>query len=327
MLILFTCFPGIDALDRQTSVVNNVALYSSTRVSVFPTLPTLIYNCNELQAICQNVEQYITTNGLGNLGNGWDFHYQRSTTNSATRGRQVCPGNWNKMRVPSCGTQPGQPDVNPGGLSPAVMTHPPGIFQAEIPDLAGNPSGMSFTCDEFPARSWIEGGTGPGGLTTTTYCAPKRVSCSGKLWKLVKAQNPGYPDVASEQDWQGSAHKFIGDYAAARSALVMKFHFTTTRIGVNNPRTAAQVILPAYATVAATTKISGRDVAPPVAGNFFNIMNANCTGEFCAALEEIFFTAGYDMKAQPTPVVPSCDHIIARDGPQHTGVAVIDILV
>lgn len=58
--------------------------------------------------------------------------------------------------------------------------------------------------------SWIEGGKGPGGLITTTYCAPKKVSCSGKKWNQVKVQNPNYPNVASEQDWQGAAHNLIG---------------------------------------------------------------------------------------------------------------------
>jgi len=158
--ILLTYFSSLTvALDRQTSIVGNIAIYSGTPVAVYPTLPTLIYNCNELQAICQNVQEYITTNTLISLGTGWDFHYQHSpggTGNTKKRGRQVCPSNWNTNRNPPCGSQQGQPNVNPGQLPPTVLLRPPlgpAIFQSEISDAVGNPSGMAFTCDEFPARS------------------------------------------------------------------------------------------------------------------------------------------------------------------------------
>jgi hypothetical protein len=106
----------------------------------------------------------------------------------------------------------------------------------------------------------------------------------------------------------------------------MKFHFTTTAIGLNTPRTAAQVILPAYPNVAATTRIAGRDETLEAA-EFFSSIHANCTGEFCAAVGQIFLTAAYDLKTKPTPAASSHDHLIAQDGPQNTGVAVIDILI
>lgn len=147
------------SFDRITSVVNGAAEYSGTAVSVFNPLPTLMYNCDEMPAICKNVEQYMNTNNLAPMGAGWEFHYHNSPGSKGhtkRRGSAVCPSTWAKNRVPQCGTDPTQPNVVPGNLPPIVMAKTAaglGKFNYEIPDTTGASSGMAFTCDEFPARS------------------------------------------------------------------------------------------------------------------------------------------------------------------------------
>jgi hypothetical protein len=105
---------------------------------------------------------------------------------------------------------------------------------------------LAFTCDEFPAASWIEGGEGLTGIdlpSFTTYCAPQRLSCFGTSWNSVIARIPGYPSNVNEQDWQGRSHNALGQYASDTGASVMQFSFTTTAAPI---ATAAFVVRPPY---------------------------------------------------------------------------------
>ncbi|KZL66354.1 carbohydrate-binding module family 18 protein [Colletotrichum tofieldiae] len=72
-------------------------------------------------------------------------------------------------------------------------------------------SGRQYSCDEFPAASWIEGGNGPGGTANApgdqggtegnTYCATRMMPSGCSI---------NHGRVRSEQDWQGSSHSILG---------------------------------------------------------------------------------------------------------------------
>ncbi|RFU25825.1 hypothetical protein B7463_g10511, partial [Scytalidium lignicola] len=264
-----------------------------------------------MKAICKNVEEFLDDNNLA-IGAGMAFHYDGNSMRAEERGDDSCPRSWQNVIGTPCGSVTGQPNVMPGNLPPRVgpilnangQTVWSPQFGSEIPNLAGNgPSGMRFTCDEFPAKSWIEGGVNGLQPYTSIYCAPKRVSCSAQSWNRVLAQFPNYPDVASEQDWQGRAHNLLGQYAKRRASPtpnpIMKFMFTTTAIGTGS--TAAQVVLPSFinaggATIGAATTaaLTGRSLTKP---------QNECTGEFCEEL----LNAGFDFVHVPPHPTPSYD--------------------
>ena len=140
-------------------------------------IPTLIYNCAKMPAICNNVDQYLHRQvppaGLDPLyktipGNGYlDFHYDSNRYRVNARRNSVCPGNWyNNHPCP----EPSQPPVVVAG----GWVNARGDFQGEafvggtrIEPNSANPigamlfeitnpargsayQGMIWSCDEFP---------------------------------------------------------------------------------------------------------------------------------------------------------------------------------
>ncbi|EPS27277.1 hypothetical protein PDE_02220 [Penicillium oxalicum 114-2] len=299
VLLALSLVGGSVALDRVTSTVAGVAEYTGQPVDVYGPLPTLIYNCNNMPSICKNVQEYLDDNGL-QMGGGLDFHYDSDGSSTKKRRRQSCPGSsaWTNSLPFPCGSDPAQPNVMPGNLPARVgplATWLNPEFEMEIPNLLGTgPSGMRYTCDEFPAASWIEGGVNGLQPYTSIYCAPKAVSCDSNVWANVLQGNPNYPNTQSEQDWQGRAHALLGNYAKARSSWqnpVMKFHFTTTALAAGSAATAAQIVMPAYPGKPAQTASSNtkRDSMKKVDGGF------HCTGKFCEELKG----AGFAIDAPP----------------------------
>lgn len=164
-LLALSLVVGTVALDRVTSTpVGGVAEYTGQPVDVYNPLPTLIYNCDNLPSICKNVEEYLTDNNIP-IGTGLDFHYDSDRKSTGKRRGKSCPGQgaWTKVLTFPCGSDPAQPVVMPGSLparvGPLVTWQTP-EFEMEIPNLLGNgPSGMRYTCDEFPAASYVYGST------------------------------------------------------------------------------------------------------------------------------------------------------------------------
>jgi hypothetical protein len=144
---------------RTPTSVNGVLEYYGVAVDVYNPLPTLIYNCDNLAAICANVQEFLNDNPNVNLP--LTLHYDSNSSRSGRRRGSSCPSSWQNSLVVngisySCGNYPGQPNVQPGNLPPIVG--PVGNWQPmfffEIPDAAQTgSSGMRFTCDEFPAAS------------------------------------------------------------------------------------------------------------------------------------------------------------------------------
>lgn len=153
----------------QVSTVNGVAQYAGTPVQQNPNgIPTLVYNCAKLPAICQNVNRRnpLTprTTGFGALQgvNHVELHYDTDGGRINSRRNVACPSNWKLTHT--C-PEPNQPETVPAGSRLGSGSYParryvdptlpaplvigdPG-YNA-IANRAGGHSGMIWTCDEWP---------------------------------------------------------------------------------------------------------------------------------------------------------------------------------
>lgn len=151
---------------------------AKTSVQSLPTIPTLVYNCAIVPALCNNVAQLRpgAQNGGYNEVFGWDPDSDRKEKRREKR----CPGSWKKGSAgrPRC-PSPNQPQLHPLGISNAL---PPVVDQSDFAVLKeganGDPerTGLMMTCDEFPPAMSIQGGKGPKGgpENGVTYCVPSK---------------------------------------------------------------------------------------------------------------------------------------------------------
>lgn len=172
---------------------------SSTSISTMHPAPTLWYNCRYAKSICNNVEKTQPGANAGTLQMELVYDSdtkRRDTRRSGGEGQPgMCPGTWKNTHT--C-PEPDQPDVwvidmqrdrqlRPVKI-PNSLKYPSGMYNGkantQIADFARRPSGLMYTCDEFPFASTIQGGTGfigdanAGlGYASTTYCAPQRSAC------------------------------------------------------------------------------------------------------------------------------------------------------
>ncbi|OTA63183.1 glycoside hydrolase family 55 protein [Hypoxylon sp. EC38] len=155
-----------------------------------------------MREICRNYANFLRTSrgamphpnsGLPYYIYGYDFNTgRRSTSHSTKRRDQSCPGNWkDKHPCPEVDQQP-------------VMRHDgewyttdlePGTEKNEIKSDSRSgrtiPSKVRYSCDEFPAGTWVEGGNGiDKDQESQTRCAAIRCGTA----------------VKAEQNWQGSSH-------------------------------------------------------------------------------------------------------------------------
>lgn len=163
----------------------------------------LEYNCEYLTSICANVREF-----YGNTSSSAKFlTYDMISTRADARRKKTCPSSWKKGSngLPRC-PEPNQPKFyrNDSLIWPYTALQP-GVINGKTMKIADKvdpnnntieESGVIYTCDEFPAASWVEGGIGNGGVqdrAANTYCAP--MGCMrGKVKKR------------SEQNWQASVH-------------------------------------------------------------------------------------------------------------------------
>ncbi len=193
-------------------------------IDLRPETVILWYNCHYLQDICKNAENFLATprgislhsdSSLDNAGFrtfGYDANTGESSAYRDERRRsRSCPTNWKNTH--SC------PEVDqalPGAMKQDVQWHTTALDPL-IPNNAikgkyiGNvlvePSWIRYSCEEFPAASWVEGGDGTAHTRpASTRCAPIRCA--------LGAANLGfqYPTgTKSEQDWQGQGHRALAD--------------------------------------------------------------------------------------------------------------------
>lgn len=194
---------------------------------------TLEYNCAYMTAICKNAEQFIGSPRYNARPEKDTFTYDTDSsrveprrTNSKVCGRQK-KKNWNQRHTcPEDGTIK-QPPVwrarkGVAGEWATTALRTDGNTINEIKQYIKDDgtvvfSGLRYTCDEFPAASWVEGGAGvskkkdKGGLISGvahTICAGHH--CPGDI------ANKG---ITGEQNWQATAHNALGD---ALKSLALK---------------------------------------------------------------------------------------------------------
>ncbi|UNI24919.1 hypothetical protein JDV02_010636 [Purpureocillium takamizusanense] len=179
-------------------------------IDVHPYAVFLEYNCHYMTAICRNADNfYGSSRGLARgRYNTW-FNFDFSTRKKSPRGRsqyrrsRSCPTGW----VSSAGCPHSDQETvwrNDGAWWTTALAPPPdGLKFILAPLRVGRntkKSGVYYTCDEFPAASWVEGGDGtgvpgnsPGGGASQTRCAAFQCR-SG---------------VKAEQNWQATAHRAL----------------------------------------------------------------------------------------------------------------------
>lgn len=171
------------------------------------------YNCQYMEAICQNANSWITTTGNGRTDFAFDFQNRdvngvRARKN--TRRDESCPGTWiNNGRCPEVAGNgnlaqprswrwliPNPTTGQPGTLSlwpfTALEPNSNNRLLHDVDPVTNNilPSRLKYSCDEFPPATFIQGGTG-----ATTRCAA--FFCGG--------------GVSAEQQWQGRSHDVLRD--------------------------------------------------------------------------------------------------------------------
>ncbi|GAB7351002.1 hypothetical protein MBLNU459_g1495t2 [Dothideomycetes sp. NU459] len=108
-----------------------------------------------------------------------------------------------------------------------------------IEGLNNGPSGLKYTCDEFPPATFIQGGGGVDGLNKgTIICAASSLRCIGSVYPQIRAQFSSGNNYG-EQDWQGASHgllrrKMITLYGMKRDGSgnypLGAFQFATTTL-------------------------------------------------------------------------------------------------
>ena len=228
-----------------TTDPNGTPIYvaaGSTSLVAAPTYtPTLVYNCYYMPLICENVADYakdINPAGSGDLGAMQLFYYDpdnshKNSRRSASCGcfqHDNCPstvsnGKYPGTLVTQIGNQFGMNGLNPPidlASSQTILAGPnPGVLpntnnaapRAALSTIPGRffRQGVAFSCDEFPAAVFINGGS-----TAKTICALQS-------WKIYQgsydANNPSnnagkWPLPANsgqsrEQDWQALSHLYL----------------------------------------------------------------------------------------------------------------------
>ncbi|KAK3296410.1 uncharacterized protein B0H64DRAFT_475218 [Chaetomium fimeti] len=157
--------------------------------------PTVFYNCKWMPTLCQNAAAYL---GAGNNG-PVELHYDRNAGRRKERRRHACPDRWANVHCLNLVGLPNWYTTNDNGARdyPVMQKcdkEPKRYHYEKVNDFDkdGNPkvaaTGVIASCDEFPAASWVQGGSG-----AQTICAPNG-----------KKKNGGVKAWMTEQNWQGN---------------------------------------------------------------------------------------------------------------------------
>ena len=215
---------------------------SSVAAPIFT--PTLVYNCYYMPLICENVASYaksINPGGNGDLAANVLFHFDPSTVSLTSRRGRACgcfkhdDCETAKSNGKSDGTKvtdiakrapfdtlntpmsQGDEDTILKGSNPSANQQRVGL--TSVPGRFFGVTGVAFSCDEFPAATFIEGGTGIDGNGNKA-----KTICAMQSWQIYKGPTAvgKWPLTGNaqrrEQDWQGNAHGLLRVSLAA-SAL------------------------------------------------------------------------------------------------------------
>ena len=213
-----------------------VAGSSTSSVAAPNFTPILVYNCYYMPLICENVASYakgINPGGNGDLAAQVLFHFDPSTSSLESRRAKACgcfqhdgcdqaKSNGKSdgtsvtiiaKRAPfdTLNTPMSQADKNTilQGANPPTNEQRVGL--TSVPGRFFGVNGVAFSCDEFPAATFVEGGNGIGGNGNKA-----KTICAMQSWQIYKggANAVGKWPLAGtgqqrEQDWQGRAHGLL----------------------------------------------------------------------------------------------------------------------
>lgn len=154
--------PGTTVIGANT-VWSASAGAPATRVTALPVIPTLVYNCHNVPALCNNVEKAGRVGAAaGNYPNGFEaFGWDPDSTRKRRRRTRRCGSGWKTSpdlnpgsAVQGC-PHPNQPPVHPLNaiLPPGAVHLDPMSYALLTQDPTSGSatySGIMLTCDEFP---------------------------------------------------------------------------------------------------------------------------------------------------------------------------------
>ena len=218
-----------------------IAAAATSSVAAPASTPTLVYNCYYMPLICENVANFakdINPGGGGDLGAMQLFYFDPDQSHKESRRTASCgcfkhddcplaksngkqagtlvtqignqapmnglntPINAASQQILLAGSNPGVlPNTNNAAPRVPLQTVPGRFFQ----------QGVAFTCDEFPAATFINGGS-----DAKTICALQSWQVfSGSYNSAAPSANKGkWPLVSKsgqrrEQDWQAQSHVYL----------------------------------------------------------------------------------------------------------------------
>ncbi|KAK0510954.1 hypothetical protein JMJ35_006506 [Cladonia borealis] len=241
-----------------------IAAAATSSVAAPASTPTLVYNCYYMPLICENVANFakdINPGGGGDLGAMQLFYFDPDQSHKESRRTASCgcfqhddcplaksngkqagtlvtqignqapmnglntPINAASQQILLAGSNPGVlPNTNNAAPRVPLQTVPGRFFQ----------QGVAFTCDEFPAATFINGGS-----DAKTICALQSWQVfSGSYNSAAPSANKGkWPLVSKsgqrrEQDWQAQSHVYLRQAFGIKGSnglgTVYPFSFTTT---------------------------------------------------------------------------------------------------
>lgn len=164
-------------------------------------------------------------------------HKRANTRRTGKKGASgICPGNWKDTHAcpepdqpPIFVTDMNRDEVNPENIEiPNLLKYPSGKQKVldkgtkmmvektnyQIADYEDKPSGLMYTCDEFPFATTIQGGIGLDGdanaglnFVGTTYCAPQSAACgkNTEWFDNWASDNPGRALLYQQAKNKGAA--------------------------------------------------------------------------------------------------------------------------
>lgn len=198
----------------------------TSRVAAPTSTPTPVYNCYNMPLICENVASFAKAQGHadGDLDGPQLFYFDPNESNKDAR-RKIACGNFPHDTCPtqtSKGKRAGDLIADIVASNPDPILTPIEDFERAHIAIGFSPSlgkervpyefpgrfafqGVAYSCDEFPAATWIEGGT-----DAHTICALQnwRVYTSNKekpgKWPMMRELGR-----QQEQDWHGLSHDVL----------------------------------------------------------------------------------------------------------------------
>ena len=207
---------------------------STSSVATPSATPTLVYNCAHMPLICENVAAWAIANGQtsGDVPTNQIFYFDPDEDNKKNRRRGACGCFEHDKCVgegKSEGKRKGEKVTNIASSTVAVNPIDPANTQTLLagpnprPNEPRVPSngipgrfygqGVAFSCDEFPAATFIEGGDGSQNICAMQswqiFSGKPGIDKKGKPKNLGKWPLPPKHGVRQEQDFQGSSHGLL----------------------------------------------------------------------------------------------------------------------